>query len=147
MEGKNEKIIRETWRKALYLWSGLSLCLTLFFVQSQMFFIRSKPLPYSRLEWVFSVLGVMTFFFGLTFFKFFTKLRIKKFRLMTAVEVQQSLLFVFVLQFILFETLGLYGILLSVLSQNGLRSLPFIVFAYLGFILAFPKKKKIEPFF
>ncbi len=60
---------------------------------------------------------------------------------------KQTILIAFVLQFILFETLGLYGVLLSVLRQNTWKAIPFVVMAYVGFALAFPKKEKIEPYF
>ncbi len=144
---RSDEIIKGTWKQALYLWTGLNLALTLFFIQSQMFFVRSRPLPHSRLEWFFSGLGFITFLFGLLFFKYYTKLRTKRFLMMSFEERKQSLLVVFVVQFILFETLGLYGVLVSVLTQSTLKSLPFIVLAYLGFVLSFPRKKKIRTFF
>ncbi len=144
---KNRNIIQSTWRQALYLWVGLNLSLTLFFIQSQVFFMNSGPFPHFRLEWIFSVLGFTTFLFGLLFFKYFTTLRMKKLRMMTPEERKQSLLVAFVVQFVLFETLGLYGVLLSVITQNPMKSLPFIISAYLGFIVTFPGKGKIRVFF
>ena len=142
-----EEIVRSTWRQALYLWVGLSLALTLFFVQSQMFFINSKPAPNSKIEWLFWGLGLVTFLFGLLFFKYYTRFRKKRLDWMPPEERKQTLLVTFVIQFVLFETLGLYGVLVSVLTQNAIKSLPFIVFAYLGFILVFPRKEKIKVFF
>ena len=142
-----EEIVRSTWRQALYLWVGLSLALTLFFVQSQMFFINSKPAPSSKIEWFFWGLGFVTFLFGLLFFQYYTRFRKKRLDWMPPEERKQTLLVTFVIQFVLFETLGLYGVLVSVLTQNATKSLPFIVFAYLGFILVFPRKEKIKVFF
>lgn len=147
MNSESVKLINETRRQALYLWVGLNLSLTLFFVQSQMFFVTASPLPTSSLEWVFSGLGLITFVFGFVFFKNYTSLRRLRLMKMPFAERKQSLLVAFVLQFVLFETLGLYGVLISVLTQNTMKAIPYILFAYVGFILAFPKKEKIEPFF
>ncbi len=147
MEMDQESAIKTTLRQALYLWSGLSLALTLFFVQSQMFFVKTSPLPSSDLEWYFIGLGIITFLFGFLFFKNYTKLREKKILRMPYPDRKQTLLNAYVFQFLLFETLGLYGVLVSVLTQNTLKAIPFIVFSYLGFVLSFPKKKQIEPYF
>lgn len=146
-DSKKEDFVASTRRQALYLWVGLSLSLTLFFVQSQMFFVNANPLPTSQLEWIFTGLGVVTFLMGFFFFKNYMALRKKQLLLMPEKERKQTLLIAFVLQFILFETLGLYGVLLSVLRQNTLKAVPFVVAAYVGFALAFPKKEKIEPYF
>ena len=47
----------------------------------------------------------------------------------------------------MFETLGLYGVLAGVFTQNGLKALPFLAAAYVGFFLRFPKRQQVEPFF
>lgn len=60
---------------------------------------------------------------------------------------KQSLLIALVLQYILFETLGLYGVLLSVWTQSGLKAVPFMLFAYIGFYLSFPRKNLFKPYF
>ncbi len=147
MNLERHNIIHATQRQALYLWSGLSLALTLFFVQSQMFFVKADPLPSSSFEWYLIGLGVLTFLFGFLFFKNYTQLRKKRILRMPYNDRKQTLLVAFVFQYILFETLGLYGVLVSVLTQNTTKALPFILFAYLGFSLSFPKKSLIEPFF
>lgn len=147
MEENDRDFMDSTRRTALYLWIGLSLSLTLFFVQSQMFFVKAKPLPSSQLEWIFSGLGILTFLFGFFFFKNYTALRREKIKRMPPAERKQSLLVAFVLQYIIFETLGLYGVLISVLTQNTLKALPFIVFAYIGFLISFPRRDKIGSFF
>jgi branched-subunit amino acid transport protein len=147
MRQESKEIILSTYRQALYLWVGLSLSLTLFFVQSQIVFIKASPLPTSKLEWIILVIGIVTFIFGLLFFKNYLSLRRNKILKMPFSERKQNILMAYVLQFILFETLGLYGVLISVLSQNTLKAVPFVVFAYLGFVLAFPKKEKINPYF
>lgn len=147
MEHSQNEIIESTRRQALYLWVGLSLSLTLFFVQSQMFFVKANPLPTSKLEWIFTGLGLLTFLLGYFFFKYYTEIRKPRLLKMPFNDRKQSLLTAFVMQFVLFESLGLYGVLISVLTQNTLKAIPFMVFAYLGFFLAFPKKEKITPFF
>ena len=146
-DSKKEDFVWSTRRQALYLWVGLNLSLTLFFVQSQMFFVKANPLPTSQLEWVFTGLGLITFLLGFLFFKNYMALRKKQVLLMPEKDRKQTILIAFVLQFILFETLGLYGVLLSVLRQNTWKAIPFVVAAYVGFALAFPKKEKIEPYF
>lgn len=147
MNSEKDETIKSTRKQALYLWAGLSLSLSLFYVQSQVVFIKSEPVPSSQLEWVFSVLGVVTFLFGFVFFKNYTALRQKKILKLPYPDRKQMILVAFVLQFILFETLGLYGVLLSVLTQNSLKAIPFLIFAYLGFALAFPRQEKVEQFF
>lgn len=139
--------IHSTQKQALYLWGGLCLSLTLFYVQSQLVFVQSNPLPTSNLEWVLSLLGLVTFLMGHFFFNNYTRLRKDKFSRMSFAERKQGLLVAFVLQFVLFETLGLYGVLVSVLTQSSLKALPYVLCAYLGFCLSFPKKAKIKPFF
>lgn len=147
MDPQNIDIIESTRRQALYLWVGLSLSLSLFFVQSQMFFIKAKPLPTSGLEWVFIGLGIVTFALGYFFFKYYTQLRKEGLMKLPLNDRKQSLLIAFVMQFVLFESLGLYGVVISVITQNTLKAVPFVIFAYLGFYLAFPKRNKIAPFF
>ncbi|MEM7645444.1 MAG: hypothetical protein AAF203_00930 [Pseudomonadota bacterium] len=147
MENKTDAIVASTSKQALYLWAGLSLSLTLFFVQSQLVFVKANPLPSSQLEWVLSVLGFLTFLMGYFFFDKYTGLRKKQILKMPFEDRKQSVLIAFVFQFILFETLGLYGVLVSVLTQNTWKAIPYVVSAYLGFIIAFPKKQKITPFF
>lgn len=146
-ESDPSAIIQSTRRSALYLWSGLSLALTLFFVQSQLVFVKREPLPTQQIEWMMVGLGVVTFLFGLVFFKNYTRLRRTQLMKMPFAERKQTLLVAFVFQFVLFETLGLYGVLISVLTQSTEKAVPFILFAYLGFYLSFPRKKKIEIFF
>lgn len=140
-------IIQSTKKQALYLWVGLNLSLTLFFVQSQMFFVKGNPLPSTQLEWIFIIMGLLTFIFAYLFYSFYTKARKNQIRQMPEAQRKQSLLVAFVLQFILFETLGLYGVLLSVLTQNTWKAIPFVVAAYIGFVLSFPRVAKIRPFF
>jgi len=140
-------IVQSTRRSALYLWSGLSLALTLFFVQSQLVFVKREPLPTQQIEWMMVGLGVITFLFGLFFFQNYTKLRRTQLMKMPFAERKQTILVAFVFQFVLFETLGLYGVLISVLTQSTEKAVPFILFAYLGFYLSFPRKEKIEAFF
>jgi F0F1-type ATP synthase membrane subunit c/vacuolar-type H+-ATPase subunit K len=147
MEQNATEFTKSTQKQALYLWAGLSLALTLFFVQSQLVFVRTEPLPSSSLEWVFSGMGVATFLLGLVFFKNYLALRKKALLRMPFKDRKQSILIAFVLQFVLFETLGLYGVLLSVLTQSTMKAIPFLLFAYLGFYLSFPKEKKVAPFF
>lgn len=147
LNSESVQVIEETRRQALYLWIGLSLSLTLFFVQSQRFFVKSDPLPTSGIEWVFTIMGVLTFLIGFVFFKNYTTLRKERISKMLNSEKKQTLLVGFVLQFVMFETLGLYGVLISVLTQSSLKAVPFVIFAYIGFLTAFPKKEKIAPFF
>lgn len=139
--------LESTRRSALYLWAGLSLALTLFFVQSQVVFIKGEALPTQRIEWALVLLGLVTFLFGFMFFRNYTRVRRQALLTMSWPERRQTLLVAYVLQFILFESLGLYGVLLSVLTQNTEKAVPFILFAYLGFYLAFPRRKQLEPFF
>lgn len=139
--------LSSTRRQALYLWAGLSLALTLFFVQSQMFFVKGSPLPSSQLEWVFAALGIVTFVMGYLFYRNYTALRKNRILRMPFKDRKQSLLVAFVFQFILFETLGLYGVLLSVFTKNTWKALPYIFFSYIGFYLAFPREAKIKEFF
>jgi hypothetical protein len=143
----NRIYLQKTRKVAIYLWSGLSLALTLFFVQSQIVFVKTDPLPSQKAEWGLVGLGILTFLFGFFFFKNYTSLRRDQLLRMPLEQRKQSLLVAFVLQFILFESLGLYGVLLSVLTQSSEKALPFIVFAYLGFFFAFPRQAKLEPFF
>jgi FtsH-binding integral membrane protein len=143
----NRTYLQKTRKVAIYLWSGLSLALTLFFVQSQIVFVTTDPLPSQKAEWGLVGLGILTFLFGFFFFKNYTSLRRDQLLRMPLEQRKQSLLVAFVLQFILFESLGLYGVLLSVLTQSSEKALPFIVFAYLGFFFAFPRQAKLEPFF
>ena len=147
MASETQSTLIGTQKQALYLWSGLSLALTLFFVQSQIVFVKADPLPSSKLEWVFSGLGLITFLIGVLFYKNYLALRKRALLRMPLKDRKQSVLIAFVLQCILFETLGLYGVLLSVLTQNTWKALPFILFAYIGFYLAFPKKEKFTTFF
>ena len=60
---------------------------------------------------------------------------------------KQSILIALVLQYVLFETLGLYGVLLSVWTQSGLKAIPFLLFAYFGFYRSFPRRDKFAEFF
>lgn len=136
-----------TRKQALYLWAGLCLSMTLFFVQSQIVFVKQDPLPSSQLEWIISVLGVITFLLGLFFFKNYMALRKSRILKMPLKDRKQSVLIAFVFQFILFETLGLYGVLLSVWSQNTLKALPFLLFAYFGFYWSFPRTESLRPYF
>ena len=147
MEKTGDQIIGETHRQALYLWAGLCLALTLFFVQSQIVFVKGEPAPTAQTEWVFSGVGIVTFLMGLLFFRNYTGLRRLQWLKMPFAQRKQNLLVAYVIQFILFETLGLYGVLLSVLSKNTWKAVPFMVFAYLGFILSFPKKSQLDLFF
>ncbi len=147
MDQRVETVLQSTYRQALYLWIGLSLSLTLFFVQSQLVFVKGKPLPTSQLEWVFTGLGAVTFLMGLVFFKYYLAIRKSRILRMPVNDRKQTILLAFVFQFVLFETLGLYGVLLSVLTQNTMKAFPFVVFAYVGFLLALPKKIKIKEFF
>lgn len=147
MDSDASGFIETTRRQALYLWAGLSLALTLFYVQSQIIFVKGDPLPTSQLEWIFACLGAATFLMGYFFFKNYTKLRKPKLMRMPFKDRKQSLLIAFVLQFILFETLGLYGVLLSVLTRNSWKAAPYILFAYIGFYTAFPRRKSVADFF
>ncbi|MCB0379103.1 MAG: hypothetical protein KDD33_11480 [Bdellovibrionales bacterium] len=142
-----DDFVQSTKTQALYLWIGLCLALTLFFVQSQMFFVKTDPLPSQSLEWVFAFLGLVTFLFGYFFYRAYISLRRKQIMQLTLPDRKQSVLVAFVLQYVLFETLGLYGVLLSVLMQNTVKAIPFVLFAYLGFVLSFPKKEKIQALF
>ncbi len=121
--------------------------MTLFYVQSQLVFVKRDPLPSSRLEWMVTVLGVITFIFGFVFFKNYMALRKKRILRMPLKDRKQSVLIALVFQFVLFETLGLYGVLLSVWTQSTLKGIPFLLFAYFGFYVAFPRKTKLAPFF
>ncbi len=147
MTPENEQMLESTRKQALYLWAGLCLSMTLFYVQSQIVFVNRSPLPSSNLEWIVSVLGVITFVLGLLFFKNYMALRKNRILKMPLKDRKQSVLIAMVLQFILFETLGLYGVLLSVWTQSGLKALPFLIFAYFGFFKSFPRKKRIVPYF
>lgn len=147
MDQDLKNAIDNTRRQALFLWGGLSLTLTLFFVQSQRFFVKGDPLPTARIEWIFIAMGLVTFLFGYFFFSNYTKLRKDKIARMPVNERKQSLLVAFVLQFIMFETLGLYGVLLSVLTRNTWKAVPFLLFAYIGFLSSFPRRDKIAVFF
>ena len=147
MDKQKRDLVKETYRQALYLWGGLCLALTLFFVQSQVVFVKGKPLPTSQLEYVFSGLGVVTFLMGYFFFNNYTSLRKNYLMKMPVDQRKQNILVAYVIQFVMFESLGLYGVLLSVLTKNSWKALPFMVFAYLGFGVSFPKKHKISSFF
>lgn len=147
MDERKQEIYESTHRQAFYLWVGLSLALTLFFVQSQLIFVKGEPLPTSRLEWVFIFLGVVTFLFGLVFFKNYTALRKKSLLKMPVKDRKQSLLVAYVFQYVLLETLGLYGVLLSVITRNTYKAIPFVLFAYIGFVLTRPKREKLKEFF
>ncbi len=147
MLSENDQMLDSTRKQALYLWAGLCLSMTLFYVQSQIVFVKTEPLPSSRLEWIISILGVITFILGWVFFKNYIAIRKNRILKMPLRDRKQSLLIAIVLQYVLFETLGLYGVLLSVWTQSGLKALPFIAFAYLGFYRSFPKKDLFAPFF
>lgn len=147
MDKERQTFIDGTRRQALYLWIGLSLTLTLFFVQSQRFFVKGKPLPTEGIEWTFTAIGCVTFIFGLVFFKNYTKLRRKQIEKIPFSDRKQIILTAYVIQFVMFETLGLYGVLLSVLTQNTMKAVPFVAFAYLGFLISFPKVQQIKPFY
>ena len=147
MDERKTETFESTQRQAFFLWIGLSLALTLFFVQSQMVFVKGEPLPTSRLEWVFIFLGLVTFLLGYFFFRNYTALRKKSLLKMPMKDRKQSLLVAYVFQFVLFETLGLYGVLLSVLTRNTTKAIPFVVFAYIGFYFARPTREKIKEFF
>jgi predicted transporter len=147
MDQESEEFVNSTCKQALYLWAGLCLSMTLFYVQSQIVFVKRDPLPSSQLEWVMTLLGILTFTMGLLFFRNYMALRQNRIMRMPYKDRKQSLLIAMVLQFVLFETLGLYGVLLSVWTQNHLKALPFLFFAYVGFYLSFPKKDKIRVFF
>lgn len=147
MSEERESFIANTKRQATYLWTGLSLSMTLFFVQGQIVFVKGKPLPSSNLEYVISALGAVTFLIGFFFFKNYMALQKKRLAKMPFKERKQSILVAMVLQFVLFETLGLYGVLLSVLTQNTWKAVPFLLFSYFGFLSAFPKRSLIEPYF
>lgn len=147
MEAEDQNYLISTRKQALYLWAGLGLSMTLFFVQAQVVFVKREPLPSSKVEWALTGLGVATFLMGYFFFKNYMAIRKNRILKMPYKDRKQSILIAFVLQFILFETLGMYGVLLSVFTQSTLKAIPFMFFAYLGFYLSFPKKDKIEPFF
>lgn len=147
MDSENEKFQQSTQRQALYLWSGLLLSMTLFFAGTQVAFIRGEPLPSSQLEWILATLGGVTFVMGLVFYKNYLALRKNRILTMALNDRKQSLLIVFVLQFILFESLGMLGILVAGLTQSTLKGVPYLLFAYVGFYFAFPKKDKITPYF
>ena len=147
VEENDKKLAQDTQRIAMFLWLGLIFAMTLFYVQSQIVFVKGSPLPSNPLEWVLVFLGALTFLFGFYFFKNYTRVRSKEIRSARPKDRKQSLLIAFVFQFVLFETLGLYGVLISVLTQNSLKALPFIAAAYIGFFLSFPKKRIIDPFF
>jgi len=147
MSSESEEYLNGARKQALYLWSGLCLTMTLFFVQSQLVFVKRDPLPSSQLEWIISVLGVVTFLLGFFFFKNYMALRKSRILKMPFKDRKQSLLIALVLQYVLFESLGLYGVLLSVWTQSTLKAVPFLVFAYIGFYSAFPKRKLFEPYF
>ncbi len=147
MQKENQDMLKSTRKQALYLWVGLGLSMSLFYVQSQIVFVKSEPLPSSSLEWVVSILGLLTFTLGMLFFKNYMALRKNRILKMPLKDRKQSVLIALVLQYVLFETLGLYGVLLSVWTQSGLKALPFLLFAYIGFLASFPKQKTFEPFF
>ena len=94
-----------------------------------------------------SFMGLVTFLFGYFFFDKYLGLRKKALLRMPFNDRKQTLLMAFVLQFVLFETLGLYGVLISVFTQNTWKALPYVVCAYLGFFMSWPSEKKIHPFF
>jgi F0F1-type ATP synthase membrane subunit c/vacuolar-type H+-ATPase subunit K len=147
MDSENKQFLESTRKQALYLWAGLCLSMTLFYVQSQIVFIKRSPLPSSRLEWMISFLGLITFVLGLLFFKNYMALRKSRILKMPLRDRKQSVLIALVLQFILFETLGLYGVLLSVWTQSSLKAIPFLLFAYIGFYWSFPRRALLSDFF
>ncbi len=147
MDSEKQDFVMSTQRQALYLWVGLGLAMTLFFAGTQVAFIKSKPLPTSNLEWFFTAIGLITFLLGLGFYKNYLALRKNRILKMPFADRKQSLLIVFVIQFVLFESLGMLGILVSGLTQSTLKGVPFLIFAYLGLYIAYPKKEKIEPYF
>ena len=142
-----EETLQSTKKPALYIWVGLLLAMTLFYVQSQTVFIHSSPVSFSTFEWVLVALGIATFLFGYFFFDKYTGPRKKALLQADLKDRKQSLLMGFVYQFILFETLGLYGVVISVFTQTPAKALPFMVCAFLGFFISFPKQKKLKPFF
>lgn len=146
-EEQREALFQSTCRQATYLWVGLLLAMTLFYAQSQIVFIKEGPNGASPFEWPLIFLGALTFWVGLYFFKNYTKVRARALGKAEYGDRKQTLLVAFVFQFILFETLGLYGVILSVLTQNSWKALPFVFASYLGFLVAFPRRKVIAPFF
>ena len=142
-----QEVLLSTRRSALYLWVGLVLAMTLFYVQSQTVFIHSSPVAFVAFEWTLVILGFLTFLFGYYFFDKYVEIRKKALLQAQFKDRKQTLLMAFVYQYILFETLGLYGVVISVFTQTPGKALPFVLCSYLGFLMAFPRKRKLAPFF
>lgn len=136
-----------TKRRALYLWLGFLLAMTLFYVQSQVVFVHGPPRPVYTAAVVLSLVGLLTYGFARLFFKYYTKNKREEWRRLQSKDRLQQILVAFVLQWVLLETLGLYGVLLSVFGQNEVLALPFMGAAYYGFWKSFPRKEQISPFF
>jgi|GEM_PF-2277857 len=143
----SETVLKATGRQALYLWTGMLLAMTLFYTQSQIVFVKGEPIPASAFEWPLVFLGAITFLLGLFFFKNYTKARKRALESAPYSDRKQTLLIAVVYQCLLFETLGLYGVFLSVLTQNSLKAIPFVVAAYIGFAVAFPRRERLAEFF
>ena len=79
-------------KQAVYLWCGLTLALSLFFVNTQIFIRPLKPLPMDQLEWIFALLGLITFTFGVLFFKGYMALNKASWKKMNPTQRGQGIL-------------------------------------------------------
>jgi len=144
MEDISELVIR-TKKSALYVWMGLLLAMTLFYVQSQIVFIHGSPRRAPTMTVALGILGVLTFLLASAFFDRYSLSKKEDWKRLKLEDRRPEILMGFVFQWILFETLGLYGVLLSVFTQDKVWAVPFIALAYIGFWRSFPKESKITP--
>jgi len=146
MSDFSKKVV-ETQKSAVYVWLGLLLAMTLFYVQSQLVFVHGPARQATVMTVVLFVLGGITYLLASAFFDRYALLKWEDWRRLNGSDRKQQILVGFVFQWILFETLGLYGVLLSVFRQDKVWALPFLVLAYIGFLRSFPRKHKLTPFF
>lgn len=133
---------------ARYIWVGICLSLALFFSQSWKMAGGFSPIKLQpSKDIIFVSLGLISFFYGKFFFNKYLELKERNFlKKATEKEKTNLVLLSFTIQFLIFETVGILGIILSLFTINAVKSIPFVLLSYFGLWQAFPKKNKIPAF-
>lgn len=140
--------MNKTLRTARYIWIGIGLSLALFFAQIwKMLGGELAWNPNPTVDSIFVFISAIVFAYAFFFLNGYLKLRKAEILRGTNTDKYSVLLLAYVIQFLLFETVGIFGLLLSIFSHSAVKSIPFVIASYVGLIIFFPKQDHIKNFY